>query len=132
MQDSTVVRYSTVLLRRSEEVQEKLLANLEEFEAFIVAQSYSGMSYDRAKDTEFTAVVHDGQVKFLRRVLDVETIDGWDNGIHFATSGRVPSFLKVIEGRPYPRNLRSVKYVVLCHDSDTDEVWIEDDNGRVC
>lgn len=129
---STITRYPTVLLRRREDVQENLLLHLGVFEAFLTAQTYGGLSYDRAKEAQFTAVMHDSQIKFVRRVVDVEAIEGWDNGIHFATVGRVPSFLQPIEGRNYPRNLRSVKYVDLCHDSSTDDVWIEDSNGRVC
>lgn len=132
---TNVQRYPTVLLRRREDHHLALLKVLAEFEAFLAANCYGGLAYDRAKDTQYTAVVHEGQIKFLRRVLEVERITDWDteaNGIHFATTGRVPAFLKQIEGRPYPRNLRSVKYVDLCHDSDTDEIWIEDDNGRVC
>lgn len=135
---SSIKRYPTVLLRRREDLQAALTSpdaeiTFSELEAFLVAQCYGGLSYDKAKDTEFTAVVHDGKVTFLRRVLDVETIPDWGSGgLYFATNGRVPAFLKRIEGRAYPRNLRAVKYVRLCHDTDTDEVWIEDDNGRVC
>lgn len=45
-----------------------------DFEDFLVAQCYS-VDISKVKDIEFTAVVHDDQVKFLRRVLDVEPVD---------------------------------------------------------
>lgn len=139
-----VTRYPLILFRRSRDNHERLRGTAKEsasghllgdFEAFLVAQCYS-VDISKVKDIEFTAVVHDDQVKFLRRVLDVEPVDDpeWPEGTHFITSGRVPPFLKKIEGRPYLRGLRATKYrgVFLCHDMDSDEVWIEDDGGRVC
>lgn len=142
--DSSITRYPLILFRRSRTNHERLLGTAKEsasgrllgdFEALLVAQCYS-VDLDKVRDIEFTAVIHDDQVKFLRRVLDVEPVEdpNWPGGTHFVTSGRVPAFLKKIEGRPYTRSLRATKYhgVFLCHDLDTDEVWIEDDGGRVC
>lgn len=139
-----ITRYPLILFRRSRNNHERLRGTAKEsasghllgdFEAFLVAQCYS-VDINKVKDIEFTAVVHDDQVKFLRRVLEVEPVDDpeWPEGTHFITSGRVPPFLKKIEGRPYWRGLRATKYrgVVLCHDVGSDDVWVEDAGGRVC
>lgn len=142
----SITRYPLILIKRRREVHERLLGGplgsenrtIGDFEAYLIAQCYT-VDTDKVKDVEFTAVVHDGEVTFLRRVLDVERVDpkydpDWTAGTHFVTSGRVPAFLKKIEGRPYLRSLRATKYkgVFLCHDISTDEVWIEDEGGRVC
>jgi len=146
MSDSNITRHPLILVKRRREVHERLLGGplgsdsrtIGDFEAYLIAQCYT-VDTEMVKDVEFTAVVHNDEVTFLRRVLEVERVDSkydptWTTGTHFVTSGRVPPFLKKIEGRPYPRGLRATKYkgVFLCHDLDTDEVWIEDKGGRVC
>lgn len=140
----SISRYPLILFRRSRDIHERLLGTAKEnhsgrlmgnFEAFLIAQCYT-VDIDKVRNVEFTAVVHDDQVKFLRRVLDVEPVEDpdWNRGTHFVTSGRIPAFLKRIEGRPYLRSLRATKYVgvYLCHDNSTDKVWIEDNGGLVC
>ena len=128
-------KYPLILFRRSRDHHESLRRLMGDFEALLVAQCYT-VDIDKVRDIAFTAVIHDDQVKFLRRVLDVEPVDdpNWQGGTHFVTSGRVPPHLRKIEGRAYTRGLRSTKYkgVFLINDLDTDEVWIEDSNGRVC
>lgn len=78
-----VTRYPLILFRRSRDNHERLRGTAKEsasghlmgdFEAFLVAQCYS-VDISKVNDIEFTAVVHDDQVKFLRRVLDVEPVD---------------------------------------------------------
>lgn len=129
----SVVRHKALILRRREDYQAQLRTTLgSDFEAFLTAQAYGRLRLDRAHDTRYTMVMHDGQVKFLRRVVGVEPVQEWDNkGLYFATMSPETA-LRAIEGRPYTRNLRATHYVDLCHDTATGDVWLEDDAGRIC
>lgn len=130
-----IKHYSAVVLRRREDIQQSLLdVPLSAFEAFLSTQAYGGLSLERAKDVQFTMVIHNGQVNFLRRVLDVEDLSGidhWESGVHFITTHPGIRPLMAIEGTPYTRNLRRAKYVTLCWDTETDEVWLEDKGGKI-